>query len=498
MKKIIVLLGAVNLAVLTVRAILSYFLVTVTPFGIPQENEQLFFNQLAEKLAFFGPGFQALISGNSIFRDPTYFTFAATTPLFISSVIFAALLIILVRNRKGLTDDSLRSLYRWSIVFICVSALSFPVFAQDFWLSIGWGRMTAAGVNPYYFDLSQEYTSGLPLDYTLGRMTYGPLWALISGIVAWISGSNVLAAAVLFKLLLAGALVGSLILIWELLDDYAVYYRCLGVALFGWLPLTLTEFAADGHNDIVMVFFLLLWLYLLRKGRMTAASVALAASVLIKYVTAPLFLLEILYFYYSLRRPLRTIVLPLAASGALMVAVTGLFFRSTEFFEAASTMRSWHFFTPQEAIALVCRWIGLSGRLKYLPMLVFPLTSVYEGVRYFKLRTDDSFRLLVLAVMATILFTAPGHIFPWYLLWVTPLCALLPSQPLSRWVIGAALAFPFALLPLQFSSLSGLMRWELPGLLIFVFAFVWQFASAFWPFATAKVAESDLFAIPSS
>jgi len=60
------------------------------------------------------------------------------------------------------------------------------------------------------------------------------------------------------------------------------------------------------------------------------------------------------------------------------------------------------------------------------------------------------------------------------------------------------LAFPFALLPLQFSSLSGLMRWELPGLLIFVFAFVWQFASAFWPFATAKVAESDLFAIPSS
>ena len=121
MKKIIVLLGVFNLAVLTVRAILSYFLVTVTPFGIPQENEQLFFNRLAEKLAFFGPGFQALISGNSIFRDPTYFTFAATTPLFISSVIFAALLIILVRNRKGLTDDSLRSLYRWSIVFISLA-----------------------------------------------------------------------------------------------------------------------------------------------------------------------------------------------------------------------------------------------------------------------------------------------------------------------------------------------------------------------------------------
>ena len=180
MKKIIVFLGAFNLAVLTVRAILSYFLVTVTPFGIPQENEQLFFNRLAEKLAFFGPGFQALMSGNGIFRDPSYFTYAATIPLFISTVIFAALLVILFRNRNGLTDESLRSLYRWSIVFICISAFSVPVFAQDFWLSIGWGRMAAAGVNPYYFDLSAEFTIGLPLDYNLGRMTYGPLWRVAS------------------------------------------------------------------------------------------------------------------------------------------------------------------------------------------------------------------------------------------------------------------------------------------------------------------------------
>ena len=300
----------------------------------------------------------------------------------------------------------------------------------------------------------------------------------ISGVLAWISGGNVLAAAVLFKLLLTSGFIGSLVLIWKLLDGYELFYRCLGVALFGWLPLTLTEIAADGHNDIVMVFFLLLWLYLLQQGRMTAASVALAASVLIKYVTAPLFLLEIFYFYYSLKRPLRTFVLPLAAAGALMLAVTGLFFRSADFFDAASTMRSWHFFTPQDAIALVCRWLGIPARLKYLPMLVFPLLSVYAAVQYVRLRTEDSFRLLVLAVMSMVLFTAPGHIFPWYRLWVAPLCALLPDKHLSRWIIwcGCGVSLRTAAAPIQ--RLVGIDVWELPGLLIFVFAFLWLLSSA--------------------
>jgi hypothetical protein len=148
----------------------------------------------------------------------------------------------------------------------------------------------------------------------------------------------------------------------------------------------------------------------------------------------------------------------------------------------------------------VCRWLGIPARLKYLPMLVFPLLSVYAAVRYIRLRTEDSFRLLVLAVMSTVLFTAPGHIFPWYLLWVTPLCALLPDRPLSRWIIGAAVAFPFALLPLQFSGLSGMMRWELPGLLIFVFAFLWLISSALWSIADLKEVENDrdLYAVPSS
>ncbi len=480
MKKYLLIIGTLNLAFLIVRAILSYFLVTVAPFGIPQDNERLFFSQIVEKLALFGSGFRDLISGNGLFRNEFYFAAAVASPLFLSSLVFVALLVLLTKCRSDLTDDSPRTLFRWSVVFICVSAFSFPVFAQDFWLSIGWGRMAAAGTNPYYFDLTLEFTRNLPLDYTLGRMTYGPLWALISGILAWVAGGNVLAEAFLFKLLLTGALIGSLFLVWKLLAEYPLFHQCVGIAMFGWLPLTLTEIAAEGHNDIVMVFFLLLWLYFLQRGTIMAASVALAASVLIKYVTAPLFLVEILYFYFSLKRSPRTHVLPLLTAGAFMVLVLGVFFRSPDFFDATSSMRAWHFFTPRDAIAALCRLLGIPGHPQYLPFLVFPLLVVYQGSRYIKASTDDAFRLMVLAVMSAILFTAPGHIFPWYLLWVVPFSALLPSQPLSQWNVGVALAFPFALLPLQFTNLSGFSRWELPGLLVFVFALLWQLSTLRW------------------
>jgi alpha-1,6-mannosyltransferase len=491
MKKYLLIIGTLNLAVLSVRAILSYFLVTVTPFGISQDNERLFFSQNAEKLALFGSGFQDLISGNGIFRNEFYFSAAVASPLFLSSVIFLVLLILLTKYRDHLTNDSPRFLFRWSIVFICVTAFSFPVFAQDFWLSIGWGRMAAAGTNPYYYDLTLEFTRTLPLDFTGGRMTYGPLWVLISGILAWVAGGNLLAEAVLFKMLLTGALIGSLFLVWKLLADRPLFHQCLGIAMFGWLPLTLTEIAAEGHNDIMMVFFLLLWLYFLQRGRIMATGIALAASVLTKYVTAPLFLVEILYFHFSLKRSPRTYMLPLLAAGAFMVLVTGVFFRSPDFFDATSSMRAWHFFTPRDAIAALCRLLGIPGHLQYLPLLIFPLLAVYRVFRYVKVPTDDTFRLMILTVMSAILFTAPGHIFPWYLLWVVPFSVLLPDQPLSRWNIGAALAFPFALLPLQFTNLSGFWRWELPGLLIYVFALIWQLSASRWLSLDTTVIEKN-------
>lgn len=480
MKKILMVLGALNASLLMARAVLSYFLVTVVPFGSEESNERAFFGSLAESLAFFGSGFQDLLTGNSLFRSEAYFAAAAVTPVLLSSLIFIVLLILISRYRDEISDAVPGLLFRWSVVFVCIGAVAIPMFAQDFWLSIGWGRMVAAGSNPYHADLTLEFAKNLPLDYFGGRMTYGPLWALISGAIAFIAGGNVLVEAVLFKLLIASALIGSIYLIWKLLEGYSLFHQCLGLVIAGWMPVAMTEIAGDGHNDIVMVFLLLLWLYFLRRGEVMAATLALAASALVKYVTAPLFLLEILYVYFSLRRPFRTFFAPLLAAAGLMLFVFGIFYRSPDFFSAASAMRDWHFFTPRDAVASVSGLMGVSRRLQYIPQAIFVLFALYGIFRYVKERTNDAFHLSVLAVLSAILYTALGHIWPWFMLWVLPLSALVPGSALSRWNIGVALAFPFALIALQFTDRSGFWRWDVPGICVFAFALLWLAASTQW------------------
>src|SRR5207245_9216315 len=90
------------------------------------------------------------------------------------------------------------------------------------------------------------------------------------------------------------------------------------VVCFGWNPLVLWEISANGHNDVVMMAFVLLALLLLLTKRWPLAFPALACAVLIKYIS--LVLLPI-FVLWVLRRQGRPAVRPLALGLAAMLAL---------------------------------------------------------------------------------------------------------------------------------------------------------------------------------
>src|SRR5262249_57762485 len=104
-------------------------------------------------------------------------------------------------------------LMRWSVVFAVVGVLAFPLFTQDFWLSMAWGRMAAEGTNPYHNLFTDETLTGLPLDHFPMAMSYGPAWAILSGAVMAVTGNSVLAPAILFNCVLLAARVPFVVLI---------------------------------------------------------------------------------------------------------------------------------------------------------------------------------------------------------------------------------------------------------------------------------------------
>jgi hypothetical protein len=178
-----------------------------------------------------------------------------------------------------------------------------------------------------------------------------------------LTGDNVLAATLLFKTILGAAWAGSLVLVERIMRNSPVLERCLAIVVFGWLPLSAAQSLAEGHNDILMAWFAVLWLYLLLRGRWWAPPVALVASFLCKYTSGPLFLLDALYVVRPGSAPagqtITRYLLRLIFPTILGLAVFLLFYRSFRFFDGVNLIRGWEFLQPSDAVEAVEEFVGL-------------------------------------------------------------------------------------------------------------------------------------------
>lgn len=122
---------------------------------------------------------------------------------------------------------------------------------------------------------------------------YGIFWTLISGIPYILSFGNYIASILMLKVFISLFYFGLIFLIWKFTKNK------LSVVLFAANPLVIIETFISGHNDVVMMFFALLAIYLLRNKRILIAVIFFTLSVFIKYATlflVPLFFLTILRY----------------------------------------------------------------------------------------------------------------------------------------------------------------------------------------------------------
>ncbi|HEV2654006.1 MAG TPA: hypothetical protein VGT82_03580, partial [Ktedonobacteraceae bacterium] len=148
------------------------------------------------------------------------------------------------------------------------------------------------------------------LYWTNQPSAYGPMWTIITCILQWItdlfSTNNVAAMVLALRLLGLCAHLFSTLLVWsitgqlqELHEVIAPKMRVRATLAFAWNPLLLFEACVNAHNDIIMLPFLLLAIWLLvRQARnptphlyrtCVGAALLLAAATCIKVNLALLF-----------------------------------------------------------------------------------------------------------------------------------------------------------------------------------------------------------------
>lgn len=181
----------------------------------------------------------------------------------------------------------------WGVVLggalACSAALlwMYPLGAADLFDNILHGRILSVyGANPFRY-APQAFPDDPFLPYVAWRpipSAYGPLWELLAGAVTWWAGDALLPNIIAFKLVSGLFLLGNGAMVALILRTYAPERALAGVVLLTWNPVVLYETIGNGHNDLAMVFWVLVATWLLLRERYTLAMLALLVGTLFKFI----------------------------------------------------------------------------------------------------------------------------------------------------------------------------------------------------------------------
>jgi len=442
--------GLVLIGVYCALMPLSFGIAAVSPFNIRQVEE------IAALKAFVSAGWipsrpvveflDRYVSGDSILALTWVRTGICVALLAVATLAALYATLLLARSERQVVPSTVTLLWRIALVIGAVNVAIYPMFTQDFWLSVVWGRMLASGHNPYYEYFTAAALSGTPLlDFPI-LMTYGPLWAWVSAAAVLASGSSVVLMFVSAKLVLFGCWAMALYLIRAILADAPLVHQAGALCCFGWWPMSAHFAVGEGHNDVASVCLVLLWIHMTTRKSHAWSLLPLIGSVLIKYLSAPLLLIAAWEGLVRDKRGRGMWVLAAICSGILAVGATIPLWRDRHFFDPLVSLGRWQFLAPAGAGSTVLQWIGLPaarGLTTMAVVMVFAAFVLYYGMQFVRASSRHNLIQIVLAVSCAIMFASLGHVWPWFLISVLAPAALAGSGPLWRFVVAAVLIAPF-------------------------------------------------------
>jgi len=151
-----------------------------------------------------------------------------------------------------------------AVLFAMITVSVSLVTSLDIYDYIARGRITGAHRgNPYVWTPSQY--SGEPfMEYASWKdntAAYGPVWEVLSGFIGRVSGDSLWFNMILHKGIALASYLACVLIVAVLLQRVAPKRALSGTLLFAWNPLILLEGVANGHNDLLLMAFILggLW-----------------------------------------------------------------------------------------------------------------------------------------------------------------------------------------------------------------------------------------------
>jgi len=222
----------------------------------------------------------------------------------IATLVFIALMFVIAWSYFQMLkrENNIKKILIFPIVFLFVTLFSFPVLSTDIFDYVLTNEQVAVcRTNIWALPPSSCPTGPLILMTSWSNITspYGIVNQFFYNFSGIIGGKDLLLSVVANKLLVTFFGIGVIIVLYKFFKEYSPNNLTRGLILFAWNPLFIIETAGNGHNDIIMVFFVLLAIYFWKKSPILSGFF-LAVSIQTKFMSV--FLLPFVVLYMVLKR----------------------------------------------------------------------------------------------------------------------------------------------------------------------------------------------------
>ncbi len=322
------------------------------------------------------------------------------------------------RNTK--TEQTLHFFIGVAIAAKLLLVFAFPNLSDDIFRFIWDGKLWHAGINPFDALPSYYAENGFPegtnqtLYQSLNSPDYFTIYPPVAQLTFYVATltRDTFWSSVVMKLFLFAAEIGAIWILLKLLKNRVGAEK--RILLYILNPLIIIEVMGNLHFEGVMIFFLLLAYYWLKKGWVNLSAVAFAFSVASKLL--PLMFLPFLIHKLGWKRSWQYFTIVGVVTIALFYPLLGSFF-----IENFGNSLNLYFqkFEFNASIYYVLRWIGFQLSGYNLIQILGPLLAAIVAAIIFAKAIKEKTKTIenlpeqwLMAIMLYLCCTTTVH--PWY------------------------------------------------------------------------------------
>jgi hypothetical protein len=359
--------------------------------------------------------------------------------LFLLLVLTYSLYFFFVRL-SGVSRGWFGTVIIFTVVFVAILIIAPPFMSADLYGYIYRSMaVSTAHINPYVIPPSATAFASIT-PWSAGVMPYGPLFTTYGILLQRVSGLSLAANLVTFRMLNVVLFFLCALVIYKILRINKPEFSRQGVALFLWNPFILIEVINNGHNDIMMLLFILLSIYFLFRKNVLMSVLMLAFGFLIKYVT--IFLLPIPVILVLCQKiPIWQKVKKIAFSLVTFLAVCILFYAPYGSLGLSTKNLGGGFFAvnqvtfPRYIVQSMGNFFSKAttgaalsgGQMHWLYLVV--LTVLLAGIYFVWYRKEkNSFGQQYFWILLLVIHFITMNFNIWYIIWFLPLVLIIPNQ----------------------------------------------------------------------